>query len=810
MAAHTSLDAPDRLPAVLADHYERVGPAVLARLRAAAEEPDPPFGDDGTDVPSTETVARQATCLLLDVLVVAHQRAVSDRARVDPDRLETLARTPTDGTEARAWTEEYERLRQQLTAIPGGGLFESWRWCLCGPPLAETVDVPAALASLARTLLAGDRRDVRPTLPASFDVVAGGTARGCVYTPPAVADLLAAWCVRDGDERVLDPACGGGQLLASALTRLDGETDGRVDGARLVGVDRDPTATDLTALALAAHAVDTAGRPTIRTADFFEVCPPAEDAGSVLPDVDAVVMNPPFTRPEHLDDGYRDAVRDAVFDDADARFSKRAGLYACFLVAATRLLDDGDRLAAVVPSSAFAADYADAIESFLLEHYDIEAVLGTHRHPAVPTAEVNAFVVLLTRKLGRRADGNRIAFCRFDRPFDAVDAGAVATGCWDGVDAAVRRVDQHRLGSATDGLPSLFGHKWTALLRVGDRVGDLLAREADRFVRIGDLARVRYGFKPGAVRFYLLPRPGTGEDGVRTAYEEASGRLLVDHGHRSYAIEHDCWMRPIDGDRTDTSSVEADPSYVDGDGDVWAPRYALKSSTGLEDRVIDADDPDHVLVSSDLPRERLDAERPGFAAHVRWGESQGFHERGSIRSRDPWYDASPSEPGTILLKQFHDRRLFHPVNAVGVVPTNTFQQLEAGDTPPAYLAAYLNSTLGLLLTELFGRTNLGAGALTVYGSDFEAIPIPPVERDVPPFADVLAGLQDAPVRPVHDELGARTPADVTLADVAPARRRLDDRVFDALLGWSEDERLAVYRDLLRLVDGRTAKADNRR
>jgi len=806
MGGYRSLDGPTGLDSVLTDHYERLAPAVLARIEDAGVESEPPFGSAGTErTAAPETVARQATCLLMDVLVVSHCRLASDTpVRFEPATLESLARTPTD-EDVGAWADDYDSLRQHLTTIPGGTLFESQPGCLSGRRLAETAEVCRALASLNRSLARRDCRRVRPTLTSAFDLVAGANAPGCVYTPPAVADVLAAWSVRAETDRVLDPACGGGQLLASALRRLDVMADGRVDGTQLLGIDRDSTATDLSALALAAHPVDTAGGPTIRSADFFDVCPPADSGVSALDDVDAVVLNPPFTRPEHLADGYRSAVRDAV-DGAEAHLPKRAGLYVYFLVAVTRLLDDGDRLAAVVPSSAFSADYAGAVESFLCDHYDVAAVLGTHRHPVVPTADVHALVVLLTRRCGGRPRSTGVSFGLLDRPFDAIDPETVAAGYWDSLDAKVRHVDQHRLRSGVDGLPSLFDHKWSGLLRVGERVGRLLDRDAGRFVRVGDLGRVAYGFKPGAVRFYLLPRPGTEAGGLGTACEDATGRLVVDHGDRSYAIEHDCWMRSVERGRTD-GAVDASRRSIDGES--WVPRYALKSSTELDTRHIDGDDPAYVLVSSGVPPERLEAERPGFAAHVRWGESQGFHERASVESRDPWYSVDPPEPGTLLLKQFHDRRLFHPVNAAGVVPTNTFQQLHAEDAPPAYLTGYLNSTLGLVLTELFGRTNLGAGALTVYGSDFERIPIPDVEGEPLVFADALAPLRNAPARPVADELGAETPADVTLAGVRPARRRLDELVFEDLLDWSEDDQLAVYRELLRLVEGRTAKADSR-
>jgi predicted RNA methylase len=98
--------------------------------------------------------------------------------------------------------------------------------------------------------------------------------RGAFYTPPAVADELVAWAVRDLDDPVVcDPACGGGAFLLAAA---------RAGVRRLTGIDVDPLA-----VAVCEATLWLAGA----TAELVE----ADSLVDPWPEpVDVVVGNPPF------------------------------------------------------------------------------------------------------------------------------------------------------------------------------------------------------------------------------------------------------------------------------------------------------------------------------------------------------------------------------------------------------------------------------------------------------------------------------------------------------------------------------------
>ncbi len=53
------------------------------------------------------------------------------------------------------------------------------------------------------------------------DTLALRKARGAFFTPPALADFVSRWAVRDPLDSVLEPSCGEAAFLTSAASRLD-------------------------------------------------------------------------------------------------------------------------------------------------------------------------------------------------------------------------------------------------------------------------------------------------------------------------------------------------------------------------------------------------------------------------------------------------------------------------------------------------------------------------------------------------------------------------------------------------------------
>jgi type I restriction enzyme M protein len=109
---------------------------------------------------------------------------------------------------------------------------------------------------------------------------------GEFYTPRTVARLLIELASPQPGDRILDPACGSGGLLAAAAQRI--AEAGRVDGTSFEAYTTDRSNPRLAMMNMAIHGVD---RPVVRASDPASLF---RSRGSGL--VDRVVSNPPFNQ----------------------------------------------------------------------------------------------------------------------------------------------------------------------------------------------------------------------------------------------------------------------------------------------------------------------------------------------------------------------------------------------------------------------------------------------------------------------------------------------------------------------------------
>ncbi len=102
-------------------------------------------------------------------------------------------------------------------------------------------------------------------------------ALGQYFTPEPLVDLIVAFCIRNGDDAILDPTCGTGTFLIRAYDRLHTRL-GVHDHSRLLGqlwgVDVAPFPAELATINLFRQRVgDACNFPRILNEDFFTVAP---------------------------------------------------------------------------------------------------------------------------------------------------------------------------------------------------------------------------------------------------------------------------------------------------------------------------------------------------------------------------------------------------------------------------------------------------------------------------------------------------------------------------------------------------------
>ncbi|GAA0811647.1 Eco57I restriction-modification methylase domain-containing protein [Spirilliplanes yamanashiensis] len=294
---------------------------------------------------------------------------------------------------------------------------------------------------------------------------------GVHYTPPPLAAFLAsraaAFAPPGRPLRVLDPACGDGELLAAAAAALG-------PGVRLTGYDRDPAAVAAARTRLPAA--------DLRTADFLETPPPA--AG-----FDLVITNPPYVRTQVLG-----AHRSAELS-ARLGLRGRVDLTHAFVALAGRALRPGGVLALLCANRFLFTRAGANMRHTLTAGYDVREVfdLGDTRLfdaavlPAIVIATASAPATEPGPSRYVRAYQSATAAAGGDL-YAALRAPASSTATVDGrtVDVTVGE-----LAAAPD--PA---EPWRQRTPAGETWRARVA--AGTWRRFGDLAKIRVGIKTTA------------------------------------------------------------------------------------------------------------------------------------------------------------------------------------------------------------------------------------------------------------------------------------------------------------------------
>jgi hypothetical protein len=542
------------------------------------------------------------------------------------------------------------------------------------------------------------------------------------YTPEAVARLLAALAIRSANDLVLDPSCGDGRLLVSALqlkqylrrqpsvSTLGNATDA-VDAThadrplgreQVFGIDRSRRAVRLAAL--------TGARVT--AADFFQVVP----GRCRLPhQFDAIIGNPPYIRQEAISprDKQRIArclIRDQAFsqDIFWPRWSGRSDIYVYFFAHAVRFLRRGGRLAFLTASSWLDVEYGTQLREFLLKNFRILAIIESAAENFFACASVGTAITLLERR-SSGDDGNRqiVRFVKLLAPLDqiassfreAVDfarsierqnsSALTATHC-------IRTVEQSELIGATS---------WGKYLRADDVFFKIIERGAKRLQPLSAMASMRFGMKTGANEFfYVTERNKVGGELARLS-EVAEVRRGLTTGANEFF-----YVRAVRGVPPNLVEVENGSGVLAWiEAEYLSPViFSLRELDGIiirPDRisrfVFNCTDSESELAGSYALR------------YIRSGEHALYNKRPSCAARDPWYAVVrdrkraplifPSKVGERWLVALNRAGAFEDKKFYGIFPHKGVRA--------ALLAALLNSTWARYYAEMTCRQMTGAQAI---------------------------------------------------------------------------------------------------
>lgn len=254
-------------------------------------------------------------------------------------------------------------------------------------------------------------------------IIDAAKARGAFYTPRSLASFLTRWAIRSADDRTLEPACGDGVFIETALARYQELGRTQLEG-QLVGVELEASEAEKTRALAEAQ---------ILTADFFELMP------SEVASVDAVIGNPPYIR-YHGFTGEQRLRGLARAREQGLVLSSLASSWAHFVAHSASFLRPGGRLALVLPAELLHTDYAAPIRAWLLERFP-SVVIVTFDRMAFAEAEVDALLLLASHdddtglRVMRVANADALASLEL-LPRPATDARSAPSRWSSSLDAA--------------------------------------------------------------------------------------------------------------------------------------------------------------------------------------------------------------------------------------------------------------------------------------------------------------------------------------------------------------------------------------
>jgi SAM-dependent methyltransferase len=227
-------------------------------------------------------------------------------------------------------------------------------------------------------------------------------AGGVHYTPAALARFLAEEAIKELDtvpSIVLDPACGGGELLEAIWASVP---IGSRESVRFIGCDTDPAAVEACTARLAG--IDGLS-PDIHQADFLQATSPSVlqeslfasgidlvEAGSV----DLAIANPPYVRTQTLGEA---KVADLV---RRYEIKGRVDLYMAFAFAMTEVLRPGGVMALLCSNRFLTTRGGLSLRTLLTKEFAIGAIFDFGDTRMFEAAVLPA-VVIATKKGNRRA-----------------------------------------------------------------------------------------------------------------------------------------------------------------------------------------------------------------------------------------------------------------------------------------------------------------------------------------------------------------------------------------------------------------------
>jgi len=400
------------------------------------------------------------------------------------------------------------------------------------------------------------------------------------------------------------------------------------------------------------------------------------------PGFDIAIANPPYLRQELINTAFLQSSVSLTKTFLQVEYKPlfalqidgKADLYIYFYFRAMSLLRSNRGVLTFICSNSWLdVSYGACLQKHLLQNSTVHAMIESSTDRSFANAAINTVISVI--RMNRNTE--RDSLCRFLRvrgnlkDIDSHTLGSSETPlCKTNDEMRIISVPNSELlkkGRSPSG--KYIGFKWGAFyIRSPNVFLELIENYQKAMCKIGEIATVRFGVKTGANEFFFLDDQVVKKWGIESEY-----------------------LTP-----------------------------GVKSPRELSKIRVDMRAVSKFLFTCTASKESL--ARKNALEYIKWGESMGFHNRPSTRSRHQWYSLELQQrpPDMNCNYQVHKVMRFFVADG-GFWASNNFHAIWS--KKPYSLCAAANCSLAQLWISVTGRTNLGDGLLKVEGYETAAIPV---------------------------------------------------------------------------------------
>lgn len=544
---------------------------------------------------------------------------------------------------------------------------------------------------------------------------------GQFRTPQYIADFMADWAVQQGDDTVLDPGIGAG-VLTAAMYDAKKAAAGHAHVEDMWGVDLNELAVVMSSTALKLANGD--GSPNFIQDDFMDTVAEGQPQRldqqhpHVLPTMDAIVSNPPYSRSHELTSEDKQRINRIAEAEAGMPISQKAPMYHYFFVHATQFLEPGGRMAFVTPARFLETNYGVTLRKFLLNHFDIHGmILLDCDIPVFENADTDPCITFLERTKTGESDCTT-SFVQADMWPGAAPLFEAVAGDVQGETAYgfVNQVAQQDL---------VAEFNWTEYV-APESVDAIPGLKSFR-----EIADIKRGIATGKNDYFCLTQDEVDDLGLDETY-------LVPLIRRSRGVSE-----------YDLREQEDWQQWRQNGDEVW------------------------LLYCYDADGEPItDVDDPALQEYLAHGEDSGAADSYLAQNRRPWYVVDQRKPASILVTYMSKNGFRFIHNKAGVVSLNNLHNVFLDgyeDREVEALLAYLNSSVADEIAKRSGRT-YSRGLHKIEPDELKDIPV------VDPN-DLAIGEVKTLARTYRDLCEASRSED---GDVKAAKQALDKTVIEVI------------------------------